>query len=218
MSSSTESRTAISLTPPSTPTPRPRPFTPRLRLQPDHSDSTLLDGAWWPRSADPATELPGLILALDERHGPSNPITRIMLGMTEWNPSRPRRLRVYGPSGSRVVRLGWFATMPAGLLTATSRSGDRTDLLIIPSDTSEQDAWAAMDQATQAGNRRHTPALLAAITRSASLARAIGTVPQSMQLSAWEWEGGSQLYSLARPAFSAGLHATLPTAVGPRHS
>jgi hypothetical protein len=217
MSSTTESRTAISLTPPSTPTPPPRPSTPRLRLQPDHSASTLLDGAWWPRAPDPAAELPGLILALDERHGPSNPITRIMLGMTDWNPSRPGRLRVYGPSGSRVVRLGWFATMPAGLLTATSRSGDRTDLLIIPSDTSEQDARAAMDQAVQAGNREHTPALLAAITRSASLARVLaGMAPQSIQLSAWEWEGG-QLHSPARSASSAGPRATLPAAADTRH-
>ncbi len=170
MSSTTEARTAISLTPSpktATPTPTPKPATLRLRLQPDHSGYALLDGGWWPRSADPAAELPGLILALDERHGP---ITRVMLGMADWNSSRPRRLQVYGPSGRRVVRLGWFATMPAGLLTATSRSGERTDLLVVPSDTSEQDAWAAMDQAAQVGNRNHTPALLAAITRPASLA------------------------------------------------
>jgi len=198
MSSTTESRAAISLTPPSTL---------RLRLQPDGRAYMLLDGGWWPRSDDPATELPGLILALDERHGPFDPITRIMLGMADWDASRPRRLRVYGPSGSRVVRLGWFATMPAGLLTATSRRGQRTDLLIIPPDTSERDARAAMDQAAQAGNRRRTPALLAAITRPA---------PQNIQLSAWEWEGG-QLRDLARPAPSAGPHATLTTAAGPRH-
>jgi len=198
MSSTTETRAAISLTPPATP---------RLRLQPDSRAYTLLDGAWWPRSDDPAAELPGLILVLDERHGPFDPITRIMLGMADWNPSRPRRLRVYGPSGHRVVRLGWFATMPAGLLTATSRRGQRTDLLIVPPDTSEQDARAAMDQAAQAGNRRRTPALLAAITRPA---------PQSIQLSAWEWEGG-QLRDPTQPAPTASPHATLPTAAGPRH-
>jgi hypothetical protein len=99
MSSTTESRTAISLATPSAL---------RLRLHPDRPAYTLLDGGWWPRSADPAAELPGLILALDERHGP---VTRI-----------------------------------------------------IPPDTSEQDAQAAMEQAAQAGNRSHTPALLTAIT------------------------------------------------------
>lgn len=53
------------------------PSRPRLRLQPDLSARTLLDGGWWPRSAEPAAELPALILAIEERHGP---ITRIMLG------------------------------------------------------------------------------------------------------------------------------------------
>jgi hypothetical protein len=53
------------------------PSRPRLRLQPDLSARTLLDGGWWPRSAEPAAELPGLILAIEDRHGP---ITRIMLG------------------------------------------------------------------------------------------------------------------------------------------
>src|SRR6266568_902865 len=163
------------------------PSRPRLRLQPDRSARTLLDGGWWPRSTDPTAELPGLILALDERHGPVHPITRIMLGMAGWNPSRPRRLRVDAPAGSRVVRLGWFATMPPGLLTATSASGQRTDLLTIPPRASEQDARAAMEQAAQAGNRSHTPALLAAITMPASLVRpATGTAPQSIQLSTWE--------------------------------
>jgi hypothetical protein len=208
MSITTESRTAISLTPPSTL---------RLHLQPDRSAYTLLDGGWWPRSADPAAELPGLILALDERHGPANPITRIMLGMADWNSSWPRRLRVEDPSGRRVVRLGWFDNMPAGLLTATYRNGQRTDLLTIPPDSSEQDAQAAMEQAAQAGNRRHAPALLAAITRPARLARpARGTAPPSSQLSAWEWEGG-QLDDSARPAPSAGPHATISIAAAPRH-
>jgi len=157
MSATTRRRTAISLTPPSRP---------RLRLQPDRSARTLLDGGWWPRSADPAAELPGLILALDERHGPSSLITRIMLGMAGWDPSRPRRLRVDGPAGSRVVRLGWFAGQPAGLLTATCAGGQRTDLVTVPPHTSEQAAWAAMDRAAQAGNRSHAPALLAAAPRS----------------------------------------------------
>jgi hypothetical protein len=116
--------------------------------------------------------LPGLILALDERHGR---ITRVMLGTAGWDASRPRRLRVGGPAASRVVRLGWFATMPAGLLTATSASYERTDLVTIPPHTSEQDARAAMAQAAQAGNRDHAPAILASIRAAASPAAAAAT-------------------------------------------
>jgi hypothetical protein len=182
MSATTERGTAINLTPPPAP---------RLCLQPDRSGRTLLDGGWWPRSADPAVELPGLIVALDERYGPSRPVTRVMLGMAGWDPGGPRRLRVTGPAGSRVVRLGWFASQPAGLLTATSAGGQRTDLLTVPSEASEHDARAAMAQAAQAGNRSHTPELLAAITRPARPARpAIGKASASAELSTWEWEGG----------------------------
>src|SRR5690348_6838923 len=141
------------------------PVRPRLLLQPDRSGATLLDGGWWPRSADPAAELPGLILALDERHGR---VTRVLLGMAGWDASRPRRLRVDGPAGSRIVRLGWFATMPDGLLTAISAGGGRTDLVTIPPHTSERDARAAMGQAVQAGNRDHAPTILAALRAAAS--------------------------------------------------
>ena len=38
---------------------------PRLRLVPVPSRRTLLGGGWWPRSADPVAELPGLIRAID---------------------------------------------------------------------------------------------------------------------------------------------------------
>jgi len=136
----------------------------RLRLQEDHSGPTVLDGGWWPRSADPATELPGLILALDKRHGR---ITRVMLGAADWEDSRPRQLAFGGPARGRVVHLGWFATMPAGLLTAISLSGQRTNLLTVPPHTSEKDGQAAMEQAAQPGNRDRTPAILAAVTAAA---------------------------------------------------
>ena len=140
------------------------PSRPRLRLQPDLSARTLLDGGWWPRSADPAAELAGLILAIDERHGP---ITRIMIGWADWDASRPRRLRVDGPAASRVVRLDLnFETMPAGLLIAIARAG-RTDQLTVPLHTGEPAAWAAMEQAAQASNRTHTPALLAVAAAAA---------------------------------------------------
>lgn len=188
MLTSTQRGTATSPAPPPSPASTPGP---RLRLQPDLSARTLLDGGWWPRSADPAAELPGLILAIDERHGP---VTQIMLGSAGWQASRPGRLRVDGPAGSRTVRLGWYETMPAGLLTATARAG-RTDLLTVPPQTSAPAAWAAMDQAAQAGNRARAPALLAAITTATGHAHPAARIPakgapDNVQVSTWEWEGG----------------------------
>jgi hypothetical protein len=88
------------------------PSRPRLRLQPDLSARTLLDRGWWSRSADPVAELPGPVLAIEKRHGL---IIRIMLGKAGWGAD--------GPAGSRVVRLGWFGTIPAELLTAIARAG-----------------------------------------------------------------------------------------------
>lgn len=172
MRGTAEGRTAISPAPPAKP---------RLRTQPERSGRTLLDGGWWPRSADPAAELPGLIPALDERHGR---ITRIMLGTAGWNASRPRRLYLGGPEARRVVKLGWFETMPGGLLIAISVNGERTDLVTIPPRTSERSALAAMQQAAQAGNREHAPAILAAVTVVADKA------PASVKPGVREWEGG----------------------------
>ena len=170
----------------------------RLRLQPDLAARTLLDGGWWPRSADPAAELPGLILAIDQRHGP---VTQIMLGSASWDTSQPARLRVDDPAGSRVVRLGWYETMPPGLLTATAPAG-RTDLLTVPPQTSEPAARAAMDQAAQPGNRTHTPALLPATTPARPPAsNPARTAPDSIQVSTWEWEGG---HDSARPQAGTG--------------
>jgi hypothetical protein len=166
MLSATEREAVISPAPPATP---------RLVLRRDHAAATPLDGGWWPRSTDAAAELPGLILALDRLHGR---VTRVMLGTESWNASRPRRLQVAG-ADSRAVRLGWFASMPAGLLTAIFASGQRTDLVTIPPHAREQDAAAAMGQAARAGNREHAPAILAAITAAA------GTTP-------WRETGSTQ--------------------------
>jgi hypothetical protein len=132
----------------------------RLRLQPDRSGRGPLDGGWWPRSADPAAELPGLILALDKQH---DRVARVMLGTADWDASRPRRVRVGGTAGGRVVRVGWFASMPAGLLTAIFASGQRTDLVTIPLRAGERDAAAAMEQAATAGNLQQAPAIVAAV-------------------------------------------------------
>ena len=142
------------------PSPAP-PAGARLLMQQDRTGRGLLDGGWWPRTNDPATELQWLIPELDERHGR---IIRVMLGTADWDGARPRLLSFTGPRGRRVVKLGWFDSMPAGLLTAISASGERTDLVTIPPQTSEEGASAAMRQAVTAGNHEHSPAILAAIT------------------------------------------------------
>jgi hypothetical protein len=157
----------------SSPTP---PTEPRLRMMPTGSGRTLLDGGWWPRSTDPVAELPGLILAIDAVRGP---ITRLLLAAGDWA-SRPRRLAV----ADRVVRVGYFTSQPAGLLTAVRGNGDRIDLLIIPPDTAGDLADAAMLMAATAGNLIHAQDIVLAVgTPAARVAERAGEA-------VWDTEGG----------------------------
>lgn len=126
------------------------PPTPRLLLQ-AHAPDALFDGGWWPRSADPVTELPGLILALQGPGPPGDhgPVTHVLLRASDWD-SRPRRLRVEGTKGltdTRVVRLSWFEALPVGQLIAIYADGHRVDLLTVPPHTDKKTAGAAMERA-----------------------------------------------------------------------
>ena len=55
--------------------------TPRLRLKPKAPHSGYVDGAWWPRGDDLATELPDLLAVLSVRLGR---IDRVMYNLNEW--------------------------------------------------------------------------------------------------------------------------------------
>jgi hypothetical protein len=169
-----------------------KPPVPRLLLGPARSPCTLFDGGWWPRSADPVAELPGLVLALQGHGTPGDhgPVTHILLRASDWD-SRPHRLHVEGVAGltdTRVVRLNWFDTRPAGLLTVISADGHRVDLLSVPPHTDENGAWAAMEQAAKAGNLIPTPDILATIATPAH-PDAPHRNRHSAQESGWESKG-----------------------------
>jgi hypothetical protein len=63
---------------------------PRLRLKPEDRHSDYIDGAWWPRSTDLATELPELLAALTTRLGR---VDRIVYDPDSWTPP-PRQVTV----------------------------------------------------------------------------------------------------------------------------
>ncbi|MFC7743659.1 DUF5994 family protein [Nocardiopsis composta] len=117
-------RTHGSLRIPPTPASGASSAAPRLRLNPALRHGAVLDGGWWPRSGEPAAELPGLIRALDGRRGP---VQRIELGATGWR-SRPDLLQAAG----RPVRLCWSSEMPSDLLVAVGPGDARTRLLVVP--------------------------------------------------------------------------------------
>ncbi|MGN9807049.1 DUF5994 family protein [Micromonospora sp. L32] len=130
------------------------PSAPRLVLAPTRARA-VLDGGWWPRSWDPAAELPGLVLALAERHGR---IRHIMLNLHAWD-SRPRRLTV----GPVAVRLGWFDTLDPALLVATTGRDIQVDLLVVPPATPPAAAERAMATAADPADLRRAPEILAAV-------------------------------------------------------
>ncbi len=130
-----------------------------MQLEPTSSRTTVLDGGWWPRSTDPATEIPAIVSALGDRRGT---VTHVLLNPGDWDMPHPRRLA----AGGRAVRMGWFTSQPAGLITLVCDfNHDRFDLLVIPPASASGPAGAAMTAAADAGNTRHVPALLADIRR-----------------------------------------------------
>jgi hypothetical protein len=102
-----------------------------------------------------------------------------MLGPAGWD-SQPRRLGVAG----HVVRIGWFAGQPNGLLTAICEDGERVDLVVVPPDTEATVAEEAMTLATQDANTVHAPDILAAVIGHRRLRTE--AEPETV----WESEGG----------------------------
>ena len=170
---------------PTTVIPPSPPSRPRLSLAPIKG-RMVLDGGWWPRSWDPVAELPGLVLALTERHGR---IRHIMLNIHTWD-SRIRRLAV----GPAVVRIGWFDTLDPALLVATTGRDDQVDLLVVPPGTTPEAAERAMATAADPTNLRHAPDILT----TGPTPQDATTTTSSDAYAVWDNEGGS-------PA-SGGIH------------
>lgn len=178
MTTTTERATTVPSSPPSTP---------RVCLAPVRASQAVLDGGWWPRSADPVAELPGLLLALGEQYGP---VRSVLLNNRAWD-SRPRRLAV----GTRVVRLGWFTSVDATLAIAITDRGDQLDLLIVPPDTAQAQARAAMARAADPTNVTRAADIFAAIAPEPVPARTAAVESDSNAGSAWDNEGGYQAES-----------------------
>jgi Family of unknown function (DUF5994) len=147
---------------------------PRLELRQDPSARTVLDGAWWPRSRATVTELTNLVIGLDDR---GIPVTRIMLNPVAWD-EHPRRVSVAG----RTVRLGWFTTLDANLLIATTGTDRRIDLLVVAPDTFPASAAAATTMATNGDPTLRAAAIQAAVSPRAPSQPRVEDV--------WESEGG----------------------------
>ena len=146
----------------------------RLQVVATRATRAVLDGGWWPRSRSPATELPGLVLALSRRYGP---VRQVMLNSGTWDHHVSRLL-----VGAQVVRLGWFTSLAPALLIATTDAGDQLDLLVVPPETPEAVALTAMARAADPADLTRAPDI--PVTAAPTLD------DDAPPLATWDNEGG----------------------------
>ncbi|MGW7240958.1 DUF5994 family protein [Streptomyces sp. NPDC054804] len=111
------------------------------------------DGAWWPRTRDPESQLPVLLIALTARLGP---VARVGLDASGWD-SAPGRLVVEG----HPVRIDWSAIEDSTMIV-TRGDQDHFLFLVIPPGTAPAPARAAMAMAVQDDNAVSAERILAA--------------------------------------------------------
>ncbi len=97
---------------------------PRLRLKPAAHASGYVDGAWWPRSDDLMTELPGLIAVLSMRLGA---IGCVMYNNADWRMTPAELVR-----GGRVVQLDGNGGLLPNTVEVLDSKGNKVVLLVVP--------------------------------------------------------------------------------------
>ncbi|SNX62727.1 hypothetical protein SAMN06272735_4514 [Streptomyces sp. TLI_55] len=115
------------------------PTTPhlRLRLAPHSPLPRRFDGVWWPRSYDLLAELPELLAGLPAAWGH---IAGITVNGAAWS-AAPGRMLVC----NKVVRLRKSAARHAlDTVVLLAPGHGRWDLLVVPPDTTEEDAAPLM--------------------------------------------------------------------------
>ncbi|MFE5190992.1 DUF5994 family protein [Streptomyces sp. NPDC056628] len=123
--------------------PAVQPGTAVVRLETTHNRQGVLDGAWWPRSRDVATELPHLITALTEYLGP---VTRVGLDADAWE-ELPTRITI----DDRVIHID-SSRVGDDTVLITRGAQDLFSLLVVPPHATPDAARAAMSEAVRAGS------------------------------------------------------------------
>lgn len=127
--------------------------TPRLRLKRKAPSTGYVDGAWWPHSDDLPAELPDLLAVLSVRLGT---VTRVTYNVAEWaNPPRKQRI------GGQVVRLDGYHRHPLHTVGVLDGRGQQIDLLVVPVQTSDDEAHEMMMAAAAPDNASSVDTLLA---------------------------------------------------------
>jgi len=115
----------------------------RLRVKPGAAADGSVDGAWWPRSRDPAAEFPELVLAMSSWVGP---VRRVAYHPGDWNTTAPE-LMVEG----WLVNLVGSALLQAHAVMVVGSGQRRMSLLVVPPNTPGSIARAVLREATGPG-------------------------------------------------------------------
>jgi hypothetical protein len=99
----------------------------RLRVKPNTAARGYVDGAWWPRSHDPAAEFPGLVLAMSSWVGP---VRRVVYRLDDWH-TTTAELTVEG----WLVSLSCSSTLQANTVVVAGTDHRGMRLLVIPPHT-----------------------------------------------------------------------------------
>ncbi|MFJ6085400.1 DUF5994 family protein [Streptomyces sp. NPDC092369] len=112
----------------------------RLRLAAPSANPRPIDGAWWPRSYDLLTELPKLLAGLPRKWGH---ITSVTVNGSTWS-EVPDQMLV----ANRSVQLHRsLATSAAHTIVLLAPGRGRWDLLVVPPDTTAEEAEPLMAEA-----------------------------------------------------------------------
>jgi Family of unknown function (DUF5994) len=159
----------------------PPEHTPRLRLKPKAPQSGYVDGAWWPRSDDLATELPDLLAVLSVRLGP---IDRVIFNRNEWATPSAKFA-----TGGRRVRLDGYRLQPANTVEVLGLNRNRIVLLVVPPNANPDKAHATLMAAATPSNDSTVDSLLMVSAREREI-RTQATGAQERWVSAGERSAG----------------------------
>lgn len=108
----------------------------RLRVRPNTAARGHVDGAWWPRSHEPVTEFPGLVLAMSSWVGP---VRRVAYHLDDWAEAEHELMVEDWP-----VSMAGLTTLQANSVVVTGSGQRRMSLLVVPPDTPGDTARALL--------------------------------------------------------------------------
>ncbi|GAB2972283.1 DUF5994 family protein [Amycolatopsis acidiphila] len=132
--------------------PRPARRALRLTLKPKSAVMGTVDGAWWPRSADPLAEFPAMIAGITLRIGQPD---RVAFNSAVWTDA-PEHVVV----GGRAVELEGFRSLDEHTVLLHGRDWHRMALLVIPARADAEAAAAALADAADPRNNTSATQIL----------------------------------------------------------